>query len=490
MFTKILIANRGEIALRVARTCQVMGIRAATVYSEADRTSPHVAAADEAYPLPGVAALDTYLNIPRLVEIATRCGAQAVHPGYGFLAENPAFVEACEAAGLVFIGPSAQAMQALGNKITARRLAEEAGVPVVPGWSGEASQLPEAARRLGYPVLVKAAAGGGGKGMRLVAEPAELLPAVEAARREAAGAFGDATVYLEKYLPRPRHIEIQIFADRHGQVVHLGERECSIQRRHQKILEESPSVALDEALRRRMGQAAVALARHAGYFNAGTVEFMLDEASGQFYFLEVNKRLQVEHPVTEMVLGQDLVRAQILVAAGQPLPWRQEDLVPRGHALECRLYAEDPVHFYPSTGTVRVHCPPQGPGLRVDSGIEVGSEVTVHYDPLLAKILAWGADRAEAFGRMAWALRHYVILGLQTNLELLQFLLDHPEVRAGRLHTHFLEEFPFRPQDPAPPPEAVAAAALSLRAPRRGDGQAPAPARQSPWTLAGPWRMG
>ncbi|MEW6277904.1 MAG: biotin carboxylase N-terminal domain-containing protein, partial [Candidatus Eremiobacterota bacterium] len=440
MLRKVLIANRGEIALRVARTLREMGIAVVAVYSDPDRNSPHLELADEVYALPGDTAAQTYLRFDRILEVARASGADAVHPGYGFLSENPNFAEACAEHGLVFIGPKAAVIRALGDKVQAKQAMQRAQVPTVPGWMPPDGAGPadfrKAAGELGYPIVVKAAAGGGGKGMRRVEDEADLDEAAAAASREAMAAFGDPRVFLEKYFARPRHVEFQIFGDRHGQVVHLCERECSIQRRYQKIVEETPSPALTPGLREQMGEAACRAARTLGYTNAGTVEFLVDQ-EGRFYFLEVNARLQVEHPITEALLGVDLVRAQVLVAAGEKLPF--EELTPRGHALEVRLYAEDPArNFMPSTGNLDVFHVPAWPRTRLDTGVRQGSQVSSHYDPMLAKLICWGADRPESLARMRAWLREVAVLGVTTNLEFLQDLLLHPEFVAGQTHTHFL----------------------------------------------------
>jgi acetyl-CoA carboxylase biotin carboxylase subunit len=498
----VLVANRGEIAVRILQALQEMGIPAAAVYSDADREAPHVRLADEAYPLEGVAATDTYLQQEKLLAIARQCGAAAVHPGYGFLSENAAFAELLEEAGIKLIGPPSRVIRAMGDKIAARRSMEAAGVPVVPGWEGESRSLKavqRAAAEVGYPLLVKAAAGGGGKGMRRVEEASQLEEALAGAQREAERAFGDGRVYLERYLTRPRHVEIQIFGDAHGSVVHLFERECSIQRRHQKIVEESPSPFLDAALREEMCQAALRAARAIGYENAGTVEFIVDTHGGEKprpYFLEVNTRLQVEHPVTEWVTGRDLVRAQIVVAAGGAVPFRQEELRQNGHALECRIYAEDPANgFLPSTGILQVYREPRGPGIRVDSGVEQGSEVTVDYDPLLAKLIVWAENRPEALAKMDWALAQYVILGVRTNIPFLRHLLRHPAFQAGDLHTGFLEEHAIAAGPREVPLPALAAAALALSGGsdhrrRTTDDRRTAEQTASPWRDGGPWRLG
>jgi acetyl-CoA carboxylase biotin carboxylase subunit len=496
MFRKILIANRGEIAIRVARACRELGIASVAVYSEADRTAPHVRAADEAVAIGPAASRESYLNIAAVVEAARASGAEAIHPGYGFLSENAEFAAAAEAAGLVFIGPPAAAIAAMGDKTAARARVRAAGVPVVPAVENPPAE--RAARRataadLGFPLLIKAAAGGGGKGMRIVRGPDELDVALAAAQREAAAAFGDGRVFLERYLERPRHVEVQVLGDHHGALIHLGERECSIQRRHQKIVEESPSPAVTPALRAQMTEAALAAARSVGYTNAGTVEFLLAE-SGAFYFLEMNTRLQVEHPVTEWVYGVDLVHAQIRIAAGERLWLRQTDVVARGHAVECRVYAEDPARqFLPAPGRIALLRAPHGPGIRIDSGIAGDYEVPLHYDPLLAKLSVWGADRTAACQRMAAALREYVVLGITTNLPFLLEVIRHPAFLSGATHTHFLDEhLPDWRGSHGRLAEAAIVAALSAMVasttPRaRGGGP---PAHLSPWQTLGAWRAG
>ncbi|HYQ81920.1 MAG TPA: biotin carboxylase N-terminal domain-containing protein, partial [Anaeromyxobacteraceae bacterium] len=443
MFRAILVANRGEIAVRVLRTLREMGIRGVAVFSDADRGAPHLAAADEAVPLGDPEPASSYLDGARIIEAARRTGAEAIHPGYGFLSESPAFARAVRDAGLAFVGPSPEAMARVGNKVAARRLLQGSDVPVVPGLvdpEPDPERLAAAAARIGYPVMLKAAAGGGGKGMRLVRRPEDLPEAARRGASEAQAAFGDGSIYLEKALERPRHVEFQVLADGQGRVVHCFERECSIQRRHQKIVEETPSPALDPALRERMGRAAVEVARRAGYQNAGTVEFLL-LPDGGFYFLEVNARLQVEHPITEAVTGLDLVRCQVEIAAGLPLPFRQEDLSARGHALECRIYAEDPASgFAPSPGRITRLREPQGPGVRVDSGIAAGFEVPVWYDPILAKVVAHAATRDAAIARMERALREYLVEGVATPIPFLLDLLRSEPFRAGRIHTGFVAE--------------------------------------------------
>ena len=443
MFHKILIANRGEIAVRIVRACREMGITSAAVYSDADRAALHVRLADEAYPIGPAPSRESYLRIDKLMDAARRAGCDAVHPGYGFLSENPAFARACAENKFTFIGPSPEAMERLGSKTSARQLALRAGVPMVPGVQDPIERVEDAermARKLGYPVLLKAVAGGGGKGMRLVGKEAELADAWRDARSEALNAFGDARVYLEKYLERPRHIEIQIIGDAHGHIVHLGERECSVQRRHQKVIEESPSPVATPELRRAMGEAAVKLAQEAGYTNAGTVEFLVD-AARNFYFLEVNARLQVEHPVTEMVTGLDLVKLQIRIAAGEALPFAQEEVALSGHAIECRLCAEDPDNnFLPSPGTILSRSTPSGPGIRLDDGVYEGFTVPTEYDPLLGKLIAWGRDRDEAVARLHRALAEYVITGIRTNAALVRDILRDPEFIRGEIFTRWLDE--------------------------------------------------
>jgi 3-methylcrotonyl-CoA carboxylase alpha subunit len=490
-FRKILIANRGEIAVRVARTCRVLGIPTVAVYSEVERGARHVREADEAVLLGPAEAERSYLSIPAILAAARVTGADALHPGYGFLSQNGDFAEAVKAAGLTFIGPPAAVHRRMGDKRGARRLMAAAGVSVVPGYDGDDQQdgtLLAEATRIGWPVMIKPSRGGGGKGMHVVGRAEDFPPALAASRREARAAFGDDAVVLERFLERPRHLEVQVLADAHGSVVHLGERECSIQRRHQKVVEETPSPALTPSVRASLCAAGVAAARAAGYVNAGTVEFLLD-AGGRFHFLEMNTRLQVEHPVTEAVTGLDLVRAQIEIAAGWELPFGPDGVGGRGHALECRLYAEDPEHGdLPSPGRILHLAWPEGPGVRVDSGLDVGAEVTVHYDPLLAKLVTRGRVRAESIERMADALRRTAVLGVVTNLPRLQAILDHPAFRSGELHTGFIEEhLGVPPPPPSPPDEALAAlaAALHLRAGALPRGQAP-----DPWASLGPWRLG
>jgi 3-methylcrotonyl-CoA carboxylase alpha subunit len=466
---KLLIANRGEIAVRIMRTCRALGIATVAVYSDADRDALHVREADEAIRIGPAPAAESYLNIPAVIAAAQTSGADAVHPGYGFLSENAAFAQAVLDAGLTWVGPTPEAIRRLGSKIEAKRLARAADVPTVPGyWSedgpGDPAQLAHEADRIGYPVLIKASAGGGGKGMRVVRDPAEFGPALEGAQREAQAAFGDATVFVERYVEQPRHIEIQIIGDTHGTVLHLGERECSIQRRHQKVLEESPSPApqMTPAKRAEMGAHAVALAQAAGYTNAGTVEFIMD-AAGNHYFLEVNTRLQVEHPVTEAVTGIDLVAWQLLVAQGDPLPATQADIHQNGHAIEVRIYAEDALKgFLPSTGRITRWRTPYRMKARLDSGVEEGSQVSIYYDPMLAKLIAHGTNRAAAVQELARTLARFRVQGVTTNLGFLLWVAQHPEFRAGNTDTGFIDRYWHPAQEPPPDHIAVAAAAADL----------------------------
>ena len=466
MFKKILIANRGEIAVRVIRACHELGMAAVAVYSEVDRTALHVLKADEAYPIGPAPAAESYLNVERVLAAAARSGADAIHPGYGFLSENPRFARACREAGLKFIGPSAEAMELMGSKTRARREMEKAGVPFVPGSLGglaSADEAREVAGRLGYPVMLKAAAGGGGKGMRLIEGESELPSAFASAQSEALRAFGDGEVYMEKAISRPRHIEIQVLADEHGNTVYLGERDCSLQRRHQKVLEECPSPAVTPALRQRMGEVAVKAAQAAGYTNAGTIEFLADQG-GNFYFLEMNTRLQVEHPVTELVSGFDLVQLQIRIAAGEKLPFAQNEIQLRGHAMECRVYAEDPDNnYFPSPGRITGISEPAGPGIRVDSGIYEGWNVPLEYDPLLAKLIGYGDTRAQAIGRLQRAISEYFVSGVKTNLPLFRRILANDEFRGGQADTAMLARLPQTPvnaEDPIKEEVAVIAAGI------------------------------
>ncbi len=480
MFDKVLVANRGEIALRVIRACRELGIASVAVYSEADARAPHVREADEAVLLGPAPSSESYLKGDRIIDAARRVGAQAIHPGYGFLSEREWFARAVRDAGLTFIGPPAEAIAAMGSKTAARELAIAAGTPVVPGTTSalrDADEAAEVADRFGYPVLLKAAAGGGGKGMRVVHRREELAAALASAQREARNAFGDDAVYVEKYIVGPRHVEIQVLGDHHGTMLHLGERECSIQRRHQKMIEEAPSVAVTPELRARMGEAAVAAARAAGYTNAGTCEFLLD-ASGAFYFLEMNTRIQVEHPVTELVMGVDLVQWQLRIAAGERLPFTQQALAPHGWAIECRITSEDPANgFLPSTGRVQYLHLPTGPGVRWDGGIETGSEVTLHYDPMLAKLIVWAPDRAQAIARMHRALLELTIEGIDTSRDFHLRVMEDADFRAGAIQIQWLERRLAELTASRAPQESVVRAAIAavLLSERDRDVRRPAP---------------
>jgi acetyl-CoA carboxylase biotin carboxylase subunit len=492
VFRKILIANRGEIAVRVMRACREMNIRTVAVFSDVDRKSLHVRYADEAYPIGAAPSPESYLRIDRILHAARRSGAEAIHPGYGFLAENPEFACACEDVGVAFIGPPVSAMELMGSKTASRHAVLKAGLPVVPGTDRNLESFEEVqhiAREIGYPVMLKASAGGGGKGLRMVRGESELESAYRTARSEAQNAFNDSAVYLEKYIECPRHVEIQILGDRHGHLIYLGERECSLQRRHQKVVEECPSPAVDDDLRRRMGETAVRIGKLAGYSNAGTVEFLLDP-QGNFYFLEMNTRLQVEHPVTELVTGIDLVREQVRIAAGQALSWRQEDVQMRGAALECRIYAEDPANkFFPSPGLITHLQTPAGPGIRLDSGVYAGWQVPLEYDPLLAKLAVWGMDRAEAMVRLRRALDEYEIQGIRTNIPFFRGVLQHPDFVAGRLDTGFIDRVlatGLMEEEPSPEEEErVALLAALLHVERIGGAQPAHATAGDRWRQAG-----
>src|SRR3984957_13220199 len=464
MFKKILIANRGEIAVRVIRACHEMGIAAVAVYSDVDRASLHVRKADEAYPIGAAAASESYLSIQKILDVAARSGADAIHPGYGFLSENAKFARACAAAGIKFIGPTAAAMEAMGSKTRARQAVERAGVPFVPGTSRgleSFDQAEQVAAQIGYPVMLKAAAGGGGKGMRLVPSPHELKSALEGARSEAERSFDDSEVYIEKAIVNPRHVEMQVLADEHGNMVYLGERECSLQRRHQKVVEEAPSPIVDADMRKRMGEVAVRVAQAAAYTNAGTVEFLVDQQKN-FYFLEMNTRLQVEHPVTELIAGLDLVHLQIGIAAGEKLPFTQEDVRLRGHAIECRIYAEDPDNnYFPSPGKITLLLSPSGPGIRRDSGMYEDWTVPMDYDPLLAKLIGYGSDRDQAIGRLTRALNEYFVGGIKTNISLFRRILRDSDFRAAKLDTGFLDRMLKRSEDSTVDSKSTEVAAIA-----------------------------
>jgi acetyl-CoA carboxylase biotin carboxylase subunit len=499
MFKKMLIANRGEIAVRVIKACQEMGISSVAVYSESDREALHVQSADEAVCIGPPPALESYLNIEKIIQTAKGTGSEAIHPGYGFLAENAEFAKRCEEENIVFIGPNSKSMALVGDKIRSRLTMEKAGIPIIPGMKGvhkDTNEYRSEAQKIGYPVMIKASAGGGGKGMRVVYDEEDLEAALEAGRREAKSAFGDESIYLEKYIENPRHIEFQVIADNYGNTVHLFERECSIQRRHQKIIEETPSQAISPELRERMGETAKKVIEITGYNNAGTVEFLLDK-NKNFYFLEVNARLQVEHPVTELTTGIDLVHQQILIASGEKLALSQNDLEQRGHAIECRIYAEDPLNnFLPSSGKVLFLKEPSGPGVRHDCGIYSGSEVPIFYDPILAKLIIWGEDRNMACRRMANALEQYVILGIQTTIEFLKDIVrSDPFIKADTT-TGFINQFFDGWKGKKSSKESLDAALLASafearnRVPGRAGGSDSPASVYSPWLTLGKWRLG
>jgi acetyl-CoA carboxylase biotin carboxylase subunit len=500
LLERLLIANRGEIAIRIISACRELGVESVAVYSEADAGAAHVNAADRAVFLGPAPAAQSYLSIPNILRAVKESGADSVHPGYGFLSENSAFAAACEAAGVVFVGPPSDVIASMGSKIEARRVMQAAGVPVVPGETPDDQSdagIVRTVERVGLPVLIKASAGGGGKGMRRVTRRDELQEAVSSARREATAAFDDGTLYVERWFERPRHLEVQVLADAHGRIVHLFERECSIQRRHQKVIEESPSIALTPQLRDQLTQAAVTAARSVRYRNAGTIEFLLDTHGGnedaRFYFLEMNTRLQVEHPVTELVTGVDLVRAQILVASGDPIPWTADSLIQRGHAIEARVYAEDPSRgFLPQAGRIWLYREPPGPGIRIDSGVQEGSEVPVHYDPLLAKVIAIGESRDVAAVRLMDALRRFPILGVRTNIPFLLRVLSHPRFEAGQIDTGFLdaEDAVLTASGPESLPDVVRAA-FAAHAPEEGPTRQKSPMAvdsRDPWKRLKGWR--
>jgi acetyl-CoA carboxylase biotin carboxylase subunit len=498
MLKKILVANRGEIAVRIIETCRELGIPNTVIYSTADRDSLAVQLAEQAYCIGPPPPLESYLNIEAIIDAATRCGADAIHPGYGFLAENSDFAEACEETGIRFIGPTSRVLRLMGNKLEARSLMIQSDVPVIPGMVSkeeDMGMLEREAERIGYPILIKAAAGGGGKGMRVVRSPEALQAAVEGARRESLSAFGDPTVYIEKYLVEPRHIEFQMLADHHGNVIHLFERECSIQRRHQKIVEETPSVALDPELRSRMAEVATRVIRSAGYTNAGTVEFLLDRDKN-FYFLEINARIQVEHPITEITTGVDLVKEQIRIASHEPLTIRQDDLQQRGHAIECRIYAEDAENnFLPCPGRIHFMKEPAGPRIRNDCGIYNGCEVSMHYDPILSKLVTWGDDREGARKVMLTALEDYVILGIKTCIPFLKEVIAHPKFISGETHTDFVERhFPnwCETKRREHRDEALVAAAIHAYEKASGPVRVGAAVQKAPtpWQTLGSWQLG
>lgn len=499
MFRKILIANRGEITVRIIKACQEMGISTVAVYSEVDRESLHVQMADEAVCIGPAPAIESYLNMERIIQVAHQMKAEAIHPGYGFLAENADFAKKCEQENIIFIGPNSKALKLVGDKIRSRQTMEKAGILIIPGMKSlpkDISEFKKEAQRIGYPVMIKASAGGGGKGMRVVYEEKELKPSLEAGMREAKSAFGDESAYLEKYIEEPRHVEFQVLADNHGNIVHLFERECSIQRRHQKIVEETPSPALEPALRAKMGKTAKKVIEVSGYNNAGTVEFLLDKEKN-FYFLEVNARLQVEHPITELTTGVDLVHQQISIASGGKLSFKQEALHQKGHSIECRIYAEDPLNnFLPSSGKVLFLKEPKGPGVRHDGGIYSGCEVPIYYDPILAKLIVWAENRELARQRMVNALEDYVILGIKTTIGFLKDVIDHPQYKAGNTNTGFIKMY-FDQWEGKKKTEknlevvliASAFDSLSSLQPRKGE-ESLAKEMFSPWQSLGKWRIG
>lgn len=493
---KILIANRGEIAVRIISACREMDIETIAVYSDADRTALHVRLADQAIYIGESSPRESYLNIKKILAAAQESNSEAIHPGYGFLAENAEFAQAVNSAGIIFIGPSPDAIRAMGDKAAARARMLEHGVPIVPGYQGkdDDASLRLAAEQIGYPVLIKAAAGGGGKAMRIVTDASDLQEAIGAARREAQHAFGDARIILEKYIADARHVEFQIFADKYGKTIHLYERECSIQRRYQKVIEETPSPLLDAELRAKMGQAAVEAAQAVNYENAGTIEFIVDPETRSFYFLEMNTRLQVEHPITEMTTGLDLVQWQIRIARGEPLPFQQKDIQPRGHAIECRIYAEDPSNdFLPVTGQILEFEAPSMPGVRVDAGFARGDQVTAFYDPLLVKLIATAETRLDAIARLQNALRDFVLLGVTTNLEFLQSVLAHPLFRAGDATTNFVRDHltDWRPSTEIPPKTFIAAGLAELLQPSSTMVSSPAVHDpHSPWRSSDSFRVG
>lgn len=499
MFKKILIANRGEIAVRIIKACQEMGISSVAVYSEVDRESLHVQLASEAVCIGPAPAIESYLNIDKIIQASRQAGAEAIHPGYGFLAENSEFARSCEKEKLVFIGPNSKALALVGDKVRSRQTMEKAGVPIIPGMKNipkDLSEYKQAAQKIGYPVMIKASAGGGGKGMRIVDNPKDLKSYLEAGQREAKSAFGDESVYLEKYIEEPRHIEFQVLADNYGNIVHLFERECSIQRRHQKIVEETPSQALDLKLRTLMGETAKKVMQVSGYNNAGTVEFLLDK-NKNFYFLEVNARLQVEHPVTELTTGVDLVHQQILIASGEKLSFKQEELFQRGHSIECRIYAEDPVNnFLPSSGRVTFLKEPKGPGVRHDCGIYSGCDVPIYYDPILAKLIVWAENRENACQRIVNALDDYVVLGINTTISFLKEVINHPQFRKGKTTTSFIKMYFDKWEGKKKTEEnlrlaLIASAFDSFNKTYTGKSAGPAQKEIfSPWLSLGKWRLG
>ena len=497
MFKKVLIANRGEIAVRIIKACQEMGIKTVAVYSEVDKNAPHVQIADESINLGDPTPSESYLNIPKIIENAQKIGAETIHPGYGFLAENPDFAKACQDTGIKFIGPNPEVIILMGDKIEAKKTMEGVDVPVIPGYHGEKqdlSTLIKEGEKIGFPLLVKATAGGGGKGMRIVKAEDGLEQAIESAKRESKSAFGNDSVFLEKYIDKPRHIEFQILADEHKNTIHLFERECSIQRRHQKIIEETPSPIMTKKLREEMGKAAVTAAKTVGYTNAGTIEFMVD-GNLNFYFMEMNTRLQVEHPITEAVTGVDLAKWQLKIASGEKLTFKQNDLTQRGHAMECRIYAEDPAHnFLPSIGLLKKVELPTGPNVRNDTGVETDLEISPYYDPMLAKLIVSAENREESIKKMIWALSHYVVLGVITNIAFLKKVLEHKEFKKGNITTHFIDDYLTEKTAAKEklPVDAIIALAVydSMHTKRQEIVRFKEADPHSPWKHVGRWRMG
>lgn len=496
MYKKILIANRGEIAARITRSCHELGISVVAVYSDADADALHARLADQAVHIGPAAPAESYLNINKLIEVAQNTDCEAIHPGYGFLSESPDFAHAVTESGIDFIGPPTEAIRKMGVKTEARALMQAAGIPIVPGFQSTIATVEDFKReadRIGYPVMVKASGGGGGKGIRIVENAVDLADALGAARREAQHAFNDPTIFLERYIARGRHIEVQILADSYGNVVHLFERDCSIQRRHQKIIEEAPSTFINEEIRQQLGQTAVKAVHAVNYVNAGTVEFIVDQ-NMNFYFLEMNTRLQVEHPITELITGIDIVNMQIQIAAGQPLPFSQQDIIHRGHAIECRIYAEDPAsNFLPCTGPVLRTVEPAGPGIRVDAGVVTGDTVTIHYDPMIAKLIVLAQSRPDAIRKMDWALAQYVILGLTTNVHFLRDVIQHPVFVVGDANTHFINDHMHDWYPPTSEPSDDALIAAAIAESLHTDTQAPSDTnndRFSPWSRSDGFRIG
>jgi acetyl-CoA carboxylase biotin carboxylase subunit len=497
MFEKVLVANRGEIAVRIITACQELGIKTVAIYSDVDKQAPHVQISDESVNLGDPTPIQSYLNIPKIIKIAEETDAQAIHPGYGFLAENPDFAKSCNDVGIKFIGPTPDVISLMGDKIAAKTTMQKANVPVIPGYHGDKQDdksLIKEGKKIGFPLLVKAAAGGGGKGMRIVHNESLLAQSIESAKRESKSAFGDDTVFLEKYIDKPRHIEFQILADEHGNVIHLFERECSIQRRHQKIIEETPSPVMTSQLRKKMGKAAIDAAKAVGYTNAGTVEFMVD-GKLNFYFMEMNTRLQVEHPITEATTGVDLAKWQLRIASGEKLTLKQSDILQRGHAIECRIYAEDPANgFLPSIGKLTKVEEPTGPNIRNDSGIYTGMQITPYYDPMLSKLVTYAENRDDCIDKMIWALSRYAVLGVTTNIPFLKNVLEHEEFKKGNITTHFIDNYfkDFTIAKDGLPLDAIIALAIydSMHSKQQEIVRYKEADPHSPWKHVGRWRVG